>query len=303
MDCMRELYTTRERVRKLEIENIKLMAERDTLRYVLHLRLSIILHIISSDVLNQKPTVIRYPVPSIPTRVTHANIKFWTIEDFEKWLLTPEGQAANRGKEPFLEEENGDPVSDQRVSDIKACMRSAFCELVNMKRAPQVWGEIDTTGRQTFHSLMEKSYPLFRCAENGWKLDRLARSTYPAWRRFHLDENMNWKSSDERKLCLKRKNTGEESLVPTKLQRCIYSIQLVNVTEILFTADLEFSNAVHRGGAQSSESGPPLKGDPDTQQELKLALSAHGSNETLLMTKHVKPLYAIFYDIYMQVCH
>lgn len=68
-----------------------------------------------------------------------------------------------------------------------------------MKRAPQVWGELDTTGRDFFHSYVEKSWPLFRCAEGGWKLEKLARTSYPAWRVTHIDVHGNWLAKEDRK--------------------------------------------------------------------------------------------------------
>lgn len=160
---------------------------------------------------------------TVPTRVSYPGIKFWTSEDFDKWLLSPEGQVAVRGTVPYLEEENGTFVGASRVKAIKSFMRSAYTELANTKRAPRVWGELDTTTRQQFHESIEKVYPLFRFAENGWKLDRLARTTYPQWRSFHLNANLDRKSEEEKKLLkMKRKNTEEPELhwpTPTKIQR------------------------------------------------------------------------------------
>ena len=120
-------------------------------------------------------------LPSHPTPETHPKIKFWTFDDFNNWLSEPSAQYARRGKEAYLEEETGELVSDSRLTSIRECIRGAWCELVNMKRAPQVWGELDATGREFFHTYMEKTWPLFRCAEGGWKLDRIARTSYPAW--------------------------------------------------------------------------------------------------------------------------
>ncbi|KAI5991400.1 hypothetical protein EDD15DRAFT_2197400 [Pisolithus albus] len=40
---------------------------------------------------------------------------------------------------------------------------------------------------------MESTYPHFKFANNGWKLDYLASNTYPAWRKGKLDDNSKWK--------------------------------------------------------------------------------------------------------------
>lgn len=154
----------------------------------------------------------------------HPNIKFWKIKDYEMWLNTPEAQVSQWGKEPYLEEENGEPVSSKKLTNICACLRSVWAELVNLKRAPQTWGELDRPGRELFHSNVEKVFPLFRCAEGNWKLERLARLSYPAWRAHYVDKNGNWLSKEERKL--KRKCKVEEGSLPAcrKKQKGKYEI-------------------------------------------------------------------------------
>lgn len=134
-----------------------------------------------------------------PTQATHPNIKFWTTTDYNNWLLLPEAQWAQHGKEPHLEEVDGTSVLGCHLTSIHECIRGAWCKLVNMKRAPQVWGELDTMARDFFHAHIEKSWLLFRCAEGGWKLNRIAHSSYPAWCAGHIDQSGNWLTKAERK--------------------------------------------------------------------------------------------------------
>ena len=77
-----------------------------------------------------------------------------------------------------------------------------------MKRAPQVWGELDTTGREFFHTYVEKTWSLFKYTEGGWKLNRMARTSYPAWCAGHIDAQGNWLTKAERK---KRKLKTEDA--------------------------------------------------------------------------------------------
>ncbi|KAG1830788.1 hypothetical protein EV424DRAFT_1374497 [Suillus variegatus] len=63
-------------------------------------------------------------------------------------------------------------------------------------KTPQSWGKVSASGRQLVHSLMEDTFPLFKFADNGWKLDFLATSSYPSWRRNNLDSDNNRKSRD-----------------------------------------------------------------------------------------------------------
>jgi hypothetical protein len=165
-------------------------------------------------VLNHKgPPVIDPALPDRPTRDSHPRIKFWTIKDYEHWLDTPEAQVTQRGKEPYLKEETGEPVSSEKLTNIRAYLRSIWAELANLKRAPQTWGELDASSRELFRSRMERAYPLFKCAEGHWKLECLARSNYPAWRAHYIDKDGNWLTKEARKL--KRKFKIEEGSLPS----------------------------------------------------------------------------------------
>ncbi|KAG9309299.1 hypothetical protein JVU11DRAFT_10786 [Chiua virens] len=147
-DPIRELGAAHEHIKFLEAESLKLRIERDTLRELLDRKL-----------------VIDPALSSLTaTRLAHPNIQFWTVDDFERWLTTPEAQNAMRGKEPYLEEE-----------DRQGC------------------------------------FGLSRCAENGWKLDCLARSIYPAWRAYNLDEHLKLKTKSDKKIS-KLKRAGTQML-------------------------------------------------------------------------------------------
>jgi hypothetical protein len=130
-----------------------------------------------------------------PSATSHPNIRFWEQLDFMKWLDSPGGLGSRRSKMAYIEDENGEAVSSRTIIAIRRVLRGGWSELVNRKIAPQSWGKLTASGRQLIHSFMENEFPLFKFAKNGWKLDHLATSTYPAWRRSNLDSNCNWKSS------------------------------------------------------------------------------------------------------------
>ncbi|KAG1818007.1 uncharacterized protein BJ212DRAFT_1348239, partial [Suillus subaureus] len=165
-----------EHCKTLELQIVKLTSERDTLNAVrLH----------QTDSLDLDCTLIS-SVPATanrPTRVIHPKIRFWTNDDFLGWLDSPDGRRADRGKVPYLEDENGDPLTDPIVKSIRKLLRGAWAELVRRKLAPKTWGKAAATARQIVHTLMENSHPLFKFADDGWKLDYLMSTSYSAWRR------------------------------------------------------------------------------------------------------------------------
>ncbi|KIK29825.1 hypothetical protein PISMIDRAFT_88303 [Pisolithus microcarpus 441] len=128
-----------------------------------------------------------------PTRESSPSIRFWDREDWEKYLESPEGQTSKRGTLGYLEDEDGNPPSLKTGKAIRKLLRGGWAELVNRQLAPMSWGRLSASGRKFIHDLMENAYPMFRFATNSWKLDYLASTSYPAWRKVHLDENGRWK--------------------------------------------------------------------------------------------------------------
>lgn len=133
-----------------------------------------------------------YPGSSRPTCQQYPKIRFWSQDNFMSWLDTASSQTTDRGKIPYLEDENGDPVPENTVKSIRKLLRGGWSELLNRKIAPQSWGKATASARQLIHTLMEDAYPIFKFADDGWKLDYLATTSYPSWRRNNLD-------SDDRK--------------------------------------------------------------------------------------------------------
>ncbi|KAG2110474.1 hypothetical protein BD769DRAFT_1674633 [Suillus cothurnatus] len=64
-----------------------------------------------------------------------------TLQDFAAWLDSPDGRRANRGKVPYLEDENGDPLTDTLIKAIRKLLRGAWAELIRRKLAPKTWAD------------------------------------------------------------------------------------------------------------------------------------------------------------------
>ncbi|OAX32416.1 hypothetical protein K503DRAFT_658377, partial [Rhizopogon vinicolor AM-OR11-026] len=76
-------------------------------------------------------------------------------------------------KLPFLEDENGAPIPDSIIDAIRKTLRGAWSELLKRNLAPTSWGKLTASGIQLMNSVMESAHPIFRLANNGWKLDYL----------------------------------------------------------------------------------------------------------------------------------
>ncbi|KAI5995916.1 hypothetical protein EDD15DRAFT_2420965 [Pisolithus albus] len=131
------------------------------------------------------------PAPATPTN--YPLVRFWDREDWDKYLESPEGQTSKRGTMGFLEDKDGNPPSREMAKAIRKLLHGGWVELVYKDLAPPSWGKLSASARQFIHNLMESSFPDFKLANNGWKLDYLASTTYPAWQKGTLDDNGKWK--------------------------------------------------------------------------------------------------------------
>jgi len=93
----------------------------------------------------------------------------------------------------YLEDKDGKAPSVKKVKAIRKLLCGGWVELVHQELAPPSWGRLSASARQFIHNLMESTFQDFKFANNGWKLDYLASTTYPAWQKGKLDENGRWK--------------------------------------------------------------------------------------------------------------
>ena len=119
----------------------------------------------------------------------YPKLRFWTRKEFDAWVHSPEAQSSNRGLYAYMEEEDGKVPDSEKLRNIRTALRSAWTDLAQRDLAPYTWGKASTRARSFVHSTMEAAYPLFKFAENGWKLETLCTNMYSSWRLKHLDDN------------------------------------------------------------------------------------------------------------------
>ncbi|KAG2065758.1 hypothetical protein BDR04DRAFT_1161100 [Suillus decipiens] len=144
----------------LELQIVKLTSECDTLK----------------SMFQQLTSAIWLPQTESGLELDSIIPPFWTNEDFVAWLDSPDGCRANHRKA------------------IWKLLCGAWAELIRCKLAPKTWGKASATARQVVHTL-ENTYPLFKFADDGWKLNYLISTSYSAWQQNHVDDHGNWKKN------------------------------------------------------------------------------------------------------------
>ncbi|KAG2061640.1 hypothetical protein BDR06DRAFT_1042131 [Suillus hirtellus] len=152
---------------------VKITAERDTILSSFQLLAGTVqLH--DADPFKFNTTFISPSQEDWPNSEMHTNIKFWNKSEYLTWLDSHKAQLGNHGKLPYLEQEDGNPVQDDKIDVICKTLQGAFSELNNWGLAPMHWGNLTALGTDLMNSIMEKTHPIFRLANNGWKLHYLA---------------------------------------------------------------------------------------------------------------------------------
>ncbi|KAI5991951.1 hypothetical protein EDD15DRAFT_2368719 [Pisolithus albus] len=141
----------------------------------------------------------------------YPGLRFRVRSDYDSFAILPEAQSMDRGKAPWLEQENGNPVTPDQLKAIRASLRRAWAELVERKLAPPTWTKISASGKALVYKIMTKEYPLLGLDEDGFKLEMLCVNDYSGWRKNHLTPSGQWKESShktEPKEEPKQENTG-----------------------------------------------------------------------------------------------
>ncbi|KAG1752264.1 hypothetical protein EDD22DRAFT_957630 [Suillus occidentalis] len=135
-----------------------------------------------------------------PNCNSYPKVRFWLCCDYDRWLDDPVAQRThgNQGTAPYLEDENGCPISLATLKSMHRGCRGVWAELVVKKLAPPTWARLCAMGQKLVHTFMEKEFQLFRLDADGWKLSLLCTTDYPNWRKSHIDNESNWKMDNKK---------------------------------------------------------------------------------------------------------
>ncbi|KIK74740.1 hypothetical protein PAXRUDRAFT_174823 [Paxillus rubicundulus Ve08.2h10] len=146
-----------------------------------------------------------------PTPSTYPKVRWWKQSQFDEFVLSPEGTVAKLGSVPYLETEDGEAVSNKSLKVICQTLCGAWTKLANHGKAPQTWWTLSASGSELFTLLMEAAHPLFKLAEDSWKLKTLTTYPYPSWCATHLNDNCQLLPKGKKAV----KEEDDENTVPT----------------------------------------------------------------------------------------
>ncbi|KAG1727417.1 hypothetical protein EDB19DRAFT_1833112 [Suillus lakei] len=163
-----------------------------------------------------------------------------------------ESGSGTRGKVPWLELEDGGPVTVEQLRAICKAIHAAWAELVIQKMAPPTWSRICTTGKKLVFDIVVKQFPLFQLDNDCWKLELLCINDYSPWRKNNLGTDRNWKDAPG-KLLAKEELVEDDSDLVISESKC--TVRNKNGKRQL-SDDSE--SLAHQDGRKNFKSAPPL---------------------------------------------
>ena len=140
------------------------------------------------------------------TRANYPKVKYWTEKAYSKARESICGdtngfaqEKKSRGRPrkssesdddddasdacPWLETEDGMPITKDRLADIRKKLWRLFGSLLAGKIAPDTWGNASELAHQFVHLEMSHVFIEFCLCDGGWKLEKLITLKYPGWSR------------------------------------------------------------------------------------------------------------------------
>ncbi|KAI6145982.1 hypothetical protein BKA82DRAFT_10738 [Pisolithus tinctorius] len=191
------------KINDLQNELTKVTTERDTIKAAFHTLASVLKLPDDMDPLTFSLTDIDSQMTVSKDkgnlREKYPKIHFWSRSDYEAFALSPEAQGIDHRKAPWLELENGNPVTAKTLKAIHASTRSIWAKLTQCQIAPLTWTRISSSAKALVSKYMLKEHPLLGLDKDRFKLEMLCINDYSGWHKNHLTPSSEVKDMSSRK--------------------------------------------------------------------------------------------------------
>ncbi|KAG2062346.1 hypothetical protein BDR06DRAFT_1027887 [Suillus hirtellus] len=288
---MQDNQALHECCKALELREIQLTTECDTIKLMFeHLASAVQLSKPDSFKLHDlKAIILTSPGSSHPTCKQYPKIWFWSQDNFISWLDTASSQTTDCRKIPYLKDENGDPVPENTVKAICKLLQGGWSELLNQKIAPQSLGEGNCFCETAYTHADGRHIPIFKFADDGWKLDYLTTTSYPSWCHNNLDNSVKKEDDDD------NDNNDTNSNEQTALPVPVVDVPVPVPSLIITQTDSEKENTPSSPNLNSADTTEPIKNTigplATTENTTKPLVNTNNTTKPLPNTENTtKPL-------------
>lgn len=176
------------------------------------------------------------PMPKFYDRKDFPSITVWTAAEWAVHPLNkkkvsqdvsifprrnPDIQTDRNNRESmyYLQDSQGQPVTQTRAAMICTTARGLFQHLRNQGMAPKSWSKRSDPAAQYFYREMVKFEPNFLMAEDHWKLERFAIDNYFNWSRQRKDTNDVKVEEGSTAVSVKKRKASVSAEIPTGVSK------------------------------------------------------------------------------------
>ncbi|KAF8962357.1 hypothetical protein BDZ97DRAFT_1825778 [Flammula alnicola] len=167
-------------------ENIRLKADLNAKAELLsHLKEKDKIPIINPPSSSTKPSQFTLVIPDSPPpcdRTDFPDVRFWNRKEWSAYIQKQQANGSLLKKLRFVTQEDGDMVSEERLSAMSKEAKSLWATLYLKRLDPNNWGIKTTMASDFFSNSMRIKFPEFRWCENDWKIEAFATIRYSEWK-------------------------------------------------------------------------------------------------------------------------
>lgn len=113
----------------------------------------------------------------------YLDVQFWDAEDWTDYKTKKLKANKAHHKLRFMEGENGEAVSVERLAKMTKTAQELWNELYSTRQNPTTWSKVLYSDAQHFCRTMQSEYYEFRLCDGTWKADVFATIRFPDWSR------------------------------------------------------------------------------------------------------------------------
>ena len=144
------------------------------------------MHDESSDSMTEKRGVF-LPKPEIPPPLPplseddYDEVKFWRVEDWNKYVAKMSATANKPPRLGFLTDEQGDVISSERKKEFYDWFSVLSASLFRVREDPVTWKKKTKFATDFISNSMREKFIEFRLCEGNWKVEKYGSIKFSDW--------------------------------------------------------------------------------------------------------------------------
>jgi hypothetical protein len=111
----------------------------------------------------------------------YPEVLYWHEESWVKHTEEKRERGQNPSRLGFLTNDDGNPVTESRITAFMSAAKQAWNELYRLRLDPSSWTKKTPKAASYFTYILKRNFDEFRYCDGDWKVERFAIVKYPDW--------------------------------------------------------------------------------------------------------------------------